>query len=352
MAAEAAGRRRGRRTTSTPSGPSRPPSTPRSPTGSDGATSSASDAHRPPRVRPRARALPADRRRLRRHVRGDGRQRRPRREGRALRRAERGPARASRRLRRVAAAPASSASVYDDEPWIERAGRVRAGGARRPRGPSSGSASVTSSSAMRSGAARSGRRSGWGVGALPMTVAHRSPGWTRRSSTATLLYSHQDQVTALPRRRAGARVGRPLPRRHARDRRRHRSASRPTRSSAPPTCRPCSRSASTASARPATAAALATLAPADRRPGGGPLDPGLPATRAAHRGADVGRWAVAAWSPRLFLDRCGHRREVRGERSEAPDDLRRPAPGRHHDAPKGVLRMHAGPASQERSPPG
>ena len=119
---------------------------------------------------------------------------------------------------------------------------------------------------MRSAVAPSGPRSGWGVGALPMTVAGREPWMDPALPTVTLLYSHQDQVTALPTGRPGARVGRrtapsPCSRSATTS-----SASRPIPSSARRTSGPCSRSASIRIGVAETAAALATLeAPTDER---------------------------------------------------------------------------------------
>jgi GMP synthase-like glutamine amidotransferase len=39
---------------------------------------------------------------------------------------------------------------------------------------------------------------GWGVGSLPMTIVQPQPWMDPPRSTATLLYSHQDQVVELP----------------------------------------------------------------------------------------------------------------------------------------------------------
>ena len=103
------------------------------------------------------------------------------------------PPRASRGVRRLAP-HRLRASVYDDEPWIEPLAGLRASGPR-PRCRASGSASVTSCSPMPWEGAPSGP-AGWGVGALDDLLDHA---WMEPAlPTRTLLYSHQDQVTALP----------------------------------------------------------------------------------------------------------------------------------------------------------
>ena len=213
------------------------------------------------------------RRRLRRHVRGDG--------GRAPiptpRSCATTPGTASSRRGPTSATggscTGSSASVYDDEPWIERAGRTSCATSTTPSVPASASASATSCWPTRSGgrteraaAAGASARCRWSV------VGHRAVDGARRcrpprSSTAT-----RTRSTALP---AGGRVlgsAAALPDRHAGGRRRPASGCRPTPSSARATCGRCSRTASTGSARRATAAALAIAARAHRRrrrwPGG------------------------------------------------------------------------------------
>jgi GMP synthase-like glutamine amidotransferase len=91
----------------------------------------------------------------------------------------------------------SSASVYDVEPWIDRlAGFVRA-----VHDAHVACVGICFGHQLL-GHALGGRTEratvGWGVGALPMTITHPEPWMEPALSTPTLLYSHQDQVTALP----------------------------------------------------------------------------------------------------------------------------------------------------------
>lgn len=91
----------------------------------------------------------------------------------------------------------SSASVYDDEPWIDAlAGFVRAvHDARRPFvGVCFGHQLVAHALGGRTERATGG----WGAGALAMDVTAPEAWMGGGPSSATLLYSHQDQVTVLP----------------------------------------------------------------------------------------------------------------------------------------------------------
>jgi GMP synthase-like glutamine amidotransferase len=91
----------------------------------------------------------------------------------------------------------SSASVDDDEPWIESlTGFVRA--VHEARVPCVGICFGHQLVAHALGGRTERAAVGWGVGALPMTVAGREPWMDPALPTVTLLYSHQDQVTALP----------------------------------------------------------------------------------------------------------------------------------------------------------
>jgi len=91
----------------------------------------------------------------------------------------------------------SSASVYDDEPWIaETAGFVRA--VHHARVPCVGVCFGHQLLAHALGGRTEKAAGGWGVGALPMTVVQAEPWMDPPQSTATLLYSHQDQVIQLP----------------------------------------------------------------------------------------------------------------------------------------------------------
>lgn len=93
----------------------------------------------------------------------------------------------------------SSASVYDDEPWIEAlAGFLRA--VHEVRWPFVGICFGHQLVAHALGGRTERATVGWGAGALPMDVTG-AEAWMGREqglATATLLYSHQDQVTALP----------------------------------------------------------------------------------------------------------------------------------------------------------
>jgi len=90
----------------------------------------------------------------------------------------------------------SSASVYDDEPWIASLAEfLRAVHAERA--PCVGVCFGHQLLAHALGG-RTERADGWGVGALPMTVVQPESWMEPPLSAATLLYSHQDQVTELP----------------------------------------------------------------------------------------------------------------------------------------------------------
>lgn len=96
----------------------------------------------------------------------------------------------------------SSASVFDDEPWIvavaELVREVHA--ARVPLvGICFGHQLIAHALDGRTERAAVG----WGAGALPMQIIVEAPWMTPPLVSATLLYSHQDQVTELP---AGGRV--------------------------------------------------------------------------------------------------------------------------------------------------
>jgi GMP synthase-like glutamine amidotransferase len=91
----------------------------------------------------------------------------------------------------------SSASVYDDEPWIESlAGFLQA--VHTERAPCVGVCFGHQLLAHALGGRTTRADVGWGVGARSMTVVHPEPWMDPALSTATLLYSHQDQVTELP----------------------------------------------------------------------------------------------------------------------------------------------------------
>ena len=91
----------------------------------------------------------------------------------------------------------SSASVFDDEPWIEPlADFVRA--VHDHRVPCVGICFGHQLLAHALGGRTERAPSGWGVGALPMTVLEPERWMEPALPTVTLLYSHQDQVTALP----------------------------------------------------------------------------------------------------------------------------------------------------------
>jgi GMP synthase-like glutamine amidotransferase len=91
----------------------------------------------------------------------------------------------------------SSASVYDDEPWIDPlAGFV--GAVHDARVPCVGICFGHQLLAHALGGRTERAESGWGVGALPMTVLEPERWMEPALPTVTLLYSHQDQVTALP----------------------------------------------------------------------------------------------------------------------------------------------------------
>jgi GMP synthase-like glutamine amidotransferase len=91
----------------------------------------------------------------------------------------------------------SAASVYDEAPWIEALSDfVRA--AHDAAVPLVGICFGHQLLAHVLGGRTERAATGWGVGALPMAVLAQEPWMDPPSSTATLLYSHQDQVTALP----------------------------------------------------------------------------------------------------------------------------------------------------------
>ena len=89
------------------------------------------------------------------------------------------------------------ASVYDDDPWIGAlSGFVRA--VHEEGVPCVGVCFGHQLLAHALGGRTERADAGWGVGALPMTVTRAEPWMEPPLSTATLLYSHQDQVTELP----------------------------------------------------------------------------------------------------------------------------------------------------------
>jgi GMP synthase-like glutamine amidotransferase len=91
----------------------------------------------------------------------------------------------------------SSASVFDDEPWIERlAGLVR--DIYEARVPCVGICFGHQLLAHALGGRTERAEGGWGVGALPMQVVDHEPWMTPELPSPTLLYSHQDQVAVLP----------------------------------------------------------------------------------------------------------------------------------------------------------
>jgi len=91
----------------------------------------------------------------------------------------------------------SSASVFDDEPWIhDLAGFVR--DAHDAQVPFVGICFGHQLLAHALGG-RTQRAEGWGVGALSMELLGPTPSWVDPViPSPTLLYSHQDQVTLLP----------------------------------------------------------------------------------------------------------------------------------------------------------
>jgi GMP synthase-like glutamine amidotransferase len=91
----------------------------------------------------------------------------------------------------------SSASVFDDEPWIDAvAAFVRDVHAARV--PFVGICFGHQLIAHALGGRTERAAVGWGAGAIPMQVAVEAPWMTPPLRSATLLYSHQDQVTELP----------------------------------------------------------------------------------------------------------------------------------------------------------
>jgi GMP synthase-like glutamine amidotransferase len=91
----------------------------------------------------------------------------------------------------------SSASVYDGEPWIDALGTfVRAVHAARV--PFVGICFGHQLIAHALGGRTERATTGWGAGAIPMELTDAAPWMSPALPSATLLYSHQDQVTALP----------------------------------------------------------------------------------------------------------------------------------------------------------
>ncbi|MGK2950467.1 MAG: glutamine amidotransferase-related protein [Acidimicrobiales bacterium] len=96
----------------------------------------------------------------------------------------------------------SAASVYDPAPWIEAlSDLVRA--LHDASVPTVGICFGHQLLAQALGGRTERAATGWGVGALPMDITAAEPWMTPPLTTATLLYSHQDQVTELP---PGARL--------------------------------------------------------------------------------------------------------------------------------------------------
>ncbi|MEQ1786463.1 MAG: hypothetical protein ABL966_05375 [Acidimicrobiales bacterium] len=91
----------------------------------------------------------------------------------------------------------SSSSVYDGDAWIEAlAAFVREVHAAKV--PFAGVCFGHQLVAHALGGRTERATRGWGAGALPMEVTVEEPWMTPPRSSATLLYSHQDQVTVLP----------------------------------------------------------------------------------------------------------------------------------------------------------
>lgn len=91
----------------------------------------------------------------------------------------------------------SAASVYDAAPWIEALSDfVRA--LHEAAVPTVGVCFGHQLLAHALGGRTEPAASGWGVGALPMDIIAVEAWMDPPLTTATLLYSHQDQVTALP----------------------------------------------------------------------------------------------------------------------------------------------------------
>lgn len=96
----------------------------------------------------------------------------------------------------------SSASVYDDEPWIDSlAAFVRE--VHEAGVPFVGICFGHQLIAHALGGRTERAATGWGAGAIPMELTDESSWMEPTLTSATLLYSHQDQVTELP---AGGRV--------------------------------------------------------------------------------------------------------------------------------------------------
>ena len=91
----------------------------------------------------------------------------------------------------------SSASVFDDEPWIDAVAElVRAVHAARV--PFVGICFGHQLIAHALGGRTERAAVGWGAGALPMQVTVEASWMKPPLGSATLLYSHQDQVTEIP----------------------------------------------------------------------------------------------------------------------------------------------------------
>lgn len=96
----------------------------------------------------------------------------------------------------------SSASVYDDAPWIA-ALRDLVGALQAAHAPTVGVCFGHQLLAHALGGRTERAATGWGVGALTMAITEATDWMDPPLAAATLLYSHQDQVTVLP---PGARV--------------------------------------------------------------------------------------------------------------------------------------------------
>lgn len=91
----------------------------------------------------------------------------------------------------------STASVYDDEPWIHGLAQlVRE--VHHASVPFVGICFGHQLIAHALGGRTAKADGGWGVGAIPTTVVSDQPWMTPTVMAPTLLYSHQDQVTELP----------------------------------------------------------------------------------------------------------------------------------------------------------
>jgi GMP synthase-like glutamine amidotransferase len=91
----------------------------------------------------------------------------------------------------------SSASVYDGDPWIESlAAFVR--GVHEAHVPFVGICFGHQVIAQALGGRTERAAGGWGAGAIPMEMSVEASWMAPPLASATLLYSHQDQVTELP----------------------------------------------------------------------------------------------------------------------------------------------------------